>query len=151
MVRIVEYNAEYKQAVSDLIVSIFVDEYGFDCYREDCANADYNKYKESKGNCWVALDPEGKVIGSIALEGKGLEEAYLKIMYVHNDYRGEGIAQKLYNVSYNFALENGFKRIFLGTYGRLGRAIAFYKKNGFIEYPHETYTFDDQYFYVDVV
>lgn len=129
MIRIVEYNNEYRQAVSDLIVSIFVDEYGFEHYREDCQNADYNKYKENNGNCWVALTPEGKVVGSIALEKSTDEEAYLKILYVNNDYRGEGIAQMLYDTLYQFAIEKGFKKIILGTYKRLDRAIKFYLKN----------------------
>lgn len=151
MVKIIEYNNEYRKAVSDLIVSIFVEEFGFEHYRKDCANAEYNQYKESNGNCWIALDPQNNVIGSIALERKGLEEANLKIMYVHSDYRGKGVAQELYNALYDFAVENGLKKIFLGTYERLGRAIKFYEKNGFIEYPHETYTCDDKYFYVDVV
>lgn len=129
MIKIIEYTDAFKKEVSDLIVSIFVDEYGFEHYRESCQNADYNNYKKTNGNCWIALSSEGKVIGSIALEGKNSEEAYLKIMYVNNNYRGEGIAQKLYDILYQFAVDKGYKRIILGTYERLGRAIGFYLKN----------------------
>ena len=72
-------------------------------------------------------------------------------MYVHNEYRGQGVAQDLYNALYNFAIENGIRKIILGTYERLGREINFYKKNGFVEYEHNNYTYDDKYFYLDVV
>ena len=150
MIKIIEYRDEFKKEVSDLIVSIFVDEYGFEHYRESCTNADYNKYKKTDGNCWIALSSDGKVIGSIALEGTGPDEAYLKIMYVNGNYRGEGIAQKLYDKLYEFARKKGYKRIILGTYERLGRAIGFYLKNGFTECPHETYTYDDVYYSVDI-
>ena len=151
MAKIIEYSKEYGQAVRSLIVSIFVDEYGFENYRESCANAKYEKYKDTNGNCWIALDSYGEVIGSIALIGLGEAEANLEIMYVHNEYRGQGVAQDLYNALYNFAIENGIRKIILGTYERLGRAINFYKKNGFVEYEHNNYTYDDKYFYLDVV
>ena len=75
MIKIVEYRDEFKKEVSDLIVSIFVEEYGFEHYRESCQNADYNMYKKTDGNCWIALSSEGKVIGCIALEGKNSDEA----------------------------------------------------------------------------
>ena len=71
-------------------------------------------------------------------------------MYVNGNYRGEGIAQKLYDKLYEFARKKGYKRIILGTYERLGRAIGFYLKNGFTECPHETYTYDDVYYSVDI-
>ena len=59
-------------------------------------------------------------------------------------------AQKLYDKLYEFARKKGYKRIILGTYERLGRAIGFYLKNGFTECPHETYTYDDVYYSVDI-
>lgn len=151
MINIVEYKNKHRQAVTDLIVSIFVEEYGFEHYRESCSKENYNQYKENNGNCWVALDENDTVVGCIALENNNGKEAHLKIMYVHNDFRGLGIAQKLFNELYNFAIEKNFEKIYLGTYERLGRAIGFYKKNGFKEYEHDQYTFDDKYFYLDVV
>ena len=58
----------------------------------------------------TALDVNGEVIGSIALIGLGEAEEKLEIMYINNEYRGQGVAQDLYNALYNFAIENGIRK-----------------------------------------
>ena len=83
------------------------------------------------GNFWIALDNKKEVIGTIGLENISNGVGMLKTMYVHKEYRGYKVAQKLMEDLTNFAVNNNFKKIQLGTYKKLERAVGFYKKNDF--------------------
>ncbi len=52
----------------------------------------------------------------------------LKTMYVHKEYRGYKVAQKLMEDLTNFAVNNNFKKIQLGTYKKLKELLVFIKK-----------------------
>lgn len=49
------------------------------------------------------------------------------------DFRGKGLSQKIFDEIITFSKNNRLKRIKLGTYESLERAIGFYLKNGFVE------------------
>ncbi len=134
MYKIVEYNEIYDTKVKDLITEIFIEEFEFEEYREAIKNENIGlEYLLGGGNFWIALDHNDNVIGTIG--AKALEEKILEIkrVYVRKECRGMGISQKLFNILENFAIENGFESLFLGTYDKLERAIGFYYKNNFID------------------
>lgn len=67
---------------------------------------------------------------------KKLEEDIGRIENVCCDieYRGKGLANKLLNELFSFAIQNlNLHKLQLGTYESHERAIGFYQKNGFVE------------------
>lgn len=133
MYLIKEFEDRYNEEVNDFIISVFVEEYGFEECREELENQNNYEYIENGGNLWLALDEDGKIVGTIALRKENDKEVELKKLYVRRDYRGKGLSKELYNLALNKTRENDFNRIFLGTYDKLDTAIKFYTKRGFTE------------------
>lgn len=134
MYKIVEYQEIYDEKVKDLITEIFIEEFDFEEYRDAIKNENIlEEYIFGGGNFWIAIDNDNNVIGTIG--GKAIDEGTLEIkrVYCKKNFRGMGISQKMYNVLENFALEKGFRSLFLGTYDKLERAIGFYYKNNFVD------------------
>ena len=129
--RILEFSNEFAEKVKKFLVEVCIDEFGFEEWREELETIDREKYKENGGNFWIALDNKKEVIGTIGLENISNGVGMLKTMYVHKEYRGYKVAQKLMEDLTNFAVNNNFKKIQLGTYKKLERAVGFYKKNDF--------------------
>lgn len=150
MYKIINYQEKYKKGVTDLVISVFIKEFGFEHYREAYESIDIMKYIKDGGKCWIAIE-NNEVIGTILLINSEDNIAELKMMYVKNEYRGQGVSQKLFDIFLQYATENNYEKIILGTYDRLARAIQFYKKLGFVEYYKEKYTLDDRYFYLDLI
>ena len=133
MYKIVEYRKNYDNKVKAFLTAIFIDEFGFEECRDYIQSENINKeYKATGGNFWVALDKNRQVVGTIA--GKVLDNHTLEVkrVYVKKEFRGNGISQKLYDILEQFAVENGFEKLYLGTYEKMQRAINFYYKNNFI-------------------
>lgn len=149
MYNIIQYRERYKKSVAKLVLDIFIEEFGFEQYRQVYENIDIMKYINNGGKCWIALE-DNEVIGTILLVDNGDNTVELKMMYVKKEYRGQGLSQELFDIFLQYAIKNNYEKIFLGTYDRLSRAIQFYKKMGFVEYEKEKYTYDDRYFYLDL-
>ena len=128
MYKIKEFEDRYNENVNDFIISIFVEEYGFEEYRKELEEQNNLEYIENGGGLWIALDEEDNVIGTIALRKINDFDAELKKLYVRKDYRGTGLSKDLYRR----VMEN-YKRIVLGTYDKLETAINFYLKRGFTQ------------------
>lgn len=105
-------------------------------YVEDSLKADLsgiNKfYVEAPGsNFWVAKLPSVGVVGIVALERKSSKEAELRRMSVHKLYRHHGIGHRLMLTLLDWAKEQGYSHVTLGTSELQTEAIAFYQKHGF--------------------
>lgn len=133
MYKIIEYNNKYNKKINDFVISIYVEEYGFEEHRQIIEKADNRIYINSGGNFWIALNNKDEIIGTIAIHKHDEENIELKRLYVRKDYRGKGISKELYNIAVQHCKEHAFKRIFLGTYDKLEAAICFYLKRGFKE------------------
>lgn len=133
MYTIEEYKEEYNKRINDFVISIYIDEYGFEEHREIIEKDDNGVYVRKGGNMWIALNNNKEIIGTIAMYKHDKETAELKRLYVREDYRGKGVSKELYKKVIKYCKENEFKKIFLGTYNKLERAIQFYLKNGFKE------------------
>jgi len=134
--KIVKYQDIYREELIEFITKVLVEEFGFEQFRDKLKNTDFcdNEHKSS----WIAVDNEKNIIGTITLEKKDDTEAFLRKFYVSKEYRGAGLSKELFNMFVEFAKNNSYKRISLGTYENLNRAIGFYIKNGFKEYEKET-------------
>lgn len=64
-------------------------------------------------------------------EGKAIE---IERIYVLNAYHGHQVGQQLYQKAMEIAAQNGAEYVWLGVWEENPRAIAFYKKNGFVEF-----------------
>lgn len=126
-----EFSNEFAEGVKNFLIDVCIEEFGFETWREEIENIDREEYKKNGGNFWIVLDKNKDVIGTIGLENMNNGVGLLKTMYVHKDYRGCKISQSLIHKLINFALENNYRKLQLGTYKKLERAVNFYKKNDF--------------------
>lgn len=131
MVLIKNLEERYNKAINDFIVSIFVEEYNFEKYREGLKKFNNLEYVKSGGDMWMAVDEKDEIVGTIAIMKKDDGSAELKSFYVDKKYRGNGISKQLFNTAMDFCKEIDLNRIFLGTYESMETAIQFYQKRGF--------------------
>lgn len=120
-----EYQERYNSKINDFVISIYVDEYGFEEHREGLLKEDNGEYIKKGGNFWIAVDENDEIVGTIAIY-KRTDDMELKRLYVRKDYRGKGLSKALYEEAVNLCKKNSFNKIFLGTYDRLETAIQFY-------------------------
>ena len=131
MYKIKKFEDRYNEEVNKFIISVFVDEYGFEEYRNELNKQNNEEYIENGGNFWVAFDDDDNIIGTVALVKHSQSEAELKKLYVRSDYRGRGLSKELYSRVLEESKKEEYRRIFLGTYDKLDTAITFYLKRGF--------------------
>lgn len=80
--------------------------------------------------CWLAFH-NSELVGSMTMTKKG-HEFELGGFYVATDYQGHGIGRRLWDLAQEYALGSD---ITLGVYAHNTKAIALYKKWGFLEDP----------------
>ena len=131
MYKIKKFEDRYNEEVNKFIISVFVDEYGFEEYRNELNKQNNEEYIENGGNFWVAFDDDDNIIGTVALVKHSKSEDELKKLYVRSDYRGRGLSKELYSKVLEESKKEEYRRIFLGTYDKLDTAITFYLKRGF--------------------
>jgi GNAT superfamily N-acetyltransferase len=136
MIQIDTYTDKYKKDVIDLIVGIQNNEFGISISAEqqpDLSNiSDY--YQTGYGNFWVAIHSDS-VIGTISLLDIGNNQAALRKMFVHQEYRGatHGTATLLLSALIDWSVGKAIRQIYLGTTSKFHAAHRFYEKNNFIE------------------
>lgn len=130
---IIEYSVNYKEEVNLLMHEILVEEYGFHQFSKDILNSHNHEYLQGNNKLWLAIEND-VIIGTTGIIEMSKEQALLKKIYVKTAYRGKGIAKQLLEHCLTHAKKMGYDSVYLETYHRLGRAKAFYEKNGFKEY-----------------
>lgn len=93
-----------------------------------------------EGPIWIALQ-NAIIVGTVSAMSKG-EALYIRGMAVDPTLRGNGIGNALLECVEVFAIEGGFKSLFLSTTPFLSRAIRLYEKYGFHrsdEGPHDLF------------
>lgn len=122
-------------AILDLIVGIQRGEYGLAIGAADQPDLTDipGFYLTGAGGFWVARDPAGCIVGTIALKDIGDRQAALRKMFVAADHRGRaaGVAQALLDTLLAAAQDRALTDIYLGTTARFLAAHRFYEKNGF--------------------
>ncbi len=87
-------------------------------------------YDSSKDHFAVA-ELEGKIVGSIVINGLSDESAQLRWFLVHPDARGRGLGHQLIDSAIAFCRERGFKKVTLWTVSELKAAARLYRQAGF--------------------
>lgn len=95
-------------------------------------------YFQNQGSFFIAED-KNKIIGTIGIEQEGKIKARIKRLYILEEYRRKGIAQKLLDKAINFCKKNKYKKVILTTLYNLKPALNFYKKNNFIIYKKDEF------------
>lgn len=126
-----EFDERYNRKINDFVISIYVDEYGFENRRLTIQKADNSVYMKKGGNFWLAVNEDDEIIGTIALYKHNDEDVEIKRLYVRKDYRGTGLSKDLYAKAINLCRRNSFKKIFLATCDKLETAIYFYLNRRF--------------------
>ncbi len=133
MINFIEYTDRYKPDTIELIIQILVEEYGFYEFKKSIEKTDFNQYKKKGGKLWLAINEDNEVVGSIAVHRKSRHTVKLEKVYVKKEYRKNGIAKMLWNLALQYAIEKEYEKMTVATYENMKTAVAFYKKNGFIE------------------
>ncbi len=90
-----------------------------------------NIYASPTGAIFLALATD-RVIGCVAYcPHKTIEAAELKRLYVHDDYKGQGVGKKLFIHALDEAQKQGYKSIVLETMDNMKQATSLYLQHGF--------------------
>ena len=89
------------------------------------------RYGGARAGFWVA-EVEGAVVGTVGIRPKDGDTCELKRLYLRADRRGTGLGQALYAHAEAFARAAGYRRIWLDSSRRFGRAHRLYERNGFV-------------------
>ena len=107
-------------------------------YAENMFSAHYKTTKElshlPEHQYWAACI-DGTVVGTVGFCRLANNNIELKRMFLHKDFRGQGIAKALLDTVMNDAIDSNVSTVFLGTMEQFKTAQAFYEKNGFIKIP----------------
>ncbi|MCP3873754.1 MAG: MarR family transcriptional regulator [Desulfobacteraceae bacterium] len=115
-------------------MGIYGDEHQFDSSFEHYVGTDVmafgKNFDSKKENLWVAENRSQKV-GSVAIVNNGDGVAQLRWLIVDACARGNGIGEKLVDITVSFARERQYEKIILMTTDFLSPARALYEKFGF--------------------
>jgi ribosomal protein S18 acetylase RimI-like enzyme len=89
-------------------------------------------YFEEGAGIWLARVEE-KVIGCIALRAmrQFAQSGEVKRLYVQPEYRGRGIAAALHDALQSYAMNVGYRWLYLDTADNMKAAIHFYEAQGY--------------------
>jgi diamine N-acetyltransferase len=82
-------------------------------------------------------------IGPSQTELKDTNSLEIERIYVAREFLGRKVGQKLYEKALDIAREKQCKYLWLGVWEHNARAIAFYKKNGFLEFGQHKFVLGD--------
>ena len=88
-------------------------------------------YDQRKDYIAVA-EADGRIAGSIVVNGETDEVALVRWFLVHPDLRGRGIGRQLINDALAFCRERGFRKVRLWTTADFRAAVHLYKQTGFV-------------------
>ncbi len=88
--------------------------------------------------CFLAMSEENKPVGYLAASHKPIDyrrSKYLEIdnMGVMPEFRSQGVGAQLVEVCREWAVQNGYQKLFVNSYWANLGAIKFYKQQGFVE------------------
>lgn len=74
-----------------------------------------------------------KIIGTVAVKELNKTDCELKSLYLLECYQGRGYGKELLHKAINFARQSGFEKMYLDSLSTSTRAIALYRRAGFID------------------
>lgn len=126
-----------REAVGE-IIRVVLEEYGlpFEPKGEDedalCVEEFY--WQTQKGEFWVVLDPNGKVVGTSAFleRGHGPKCVEIRKMYLLPEARGQGLGKALLQLMEERIKLKGYDSMYVQTASVLREACSMYKKAGYV-------------------
>ena len=74
-----------------------------------------------------------KIIGAVAVHELSESDCELKSLYLLEKYHCRGYGRKLLDTAIGFAKKYGYKKMYLDSLSTSTRAVALYRKNGFVD------------------
>lgn len=87
-------------------------------------------YDPRHDRLWVA-ERDGRLVGSIAIQGREGDEAQLRWFLLAPECRGQGTGRRLLEEALEYCRSCGFRRVFLWTVSELTEAARLYVAAGF--------------------
>lgn len=81
---------------------------------------------------WCMFHNE-EIIGAVAVHQLSEKNCELKSLYLLEKYHGRGYGRKLLDTAIDFANNYGYEKMYLDSLSTSTRAVALYRKNGFID------------------
>lgn len=142
-IKIIRYDDKYKEQIIEFLINVAIGEFGYKEWENYFKTKSFEPYKNNKGEFLIALNSEGRIIGTCAALKKTDITVKLNTFYILSEYRDNGLGKKLYNMIMDYILKNNYKEIILCTFEKFNIAIEFYKKRGYKLYE----TVDDELWY----
>lgn len=142
-IKIVEYEDKYKEKIIEFLISVAIGEFEYNEWENYFRNKDFSPYEKNQGKFIIALDKNGKIIGTCAALKKAETTVKLNTFYIVSEYRKCGLGNQMYKIIMDYILECKYKEIILCTFEKFDIAIKFYEKRGYKLYE----TIDDELWY----
>lgn len=123
-IQIIPFKEQYQQEIELLLETISKE------FSEPISTNSINKNLLPPDVYLVAV-AGNKVVGTISITKLENNNAVLRKMFLHKNYRGQGIAELLLQNIVNWAIDNNVKAIYLGTMKQFATAQKFYEKHNF--------------------
>lgn len=94
---------------------------------------------DARKDYFAVAELDGKIGGSIVINGLADEAAQLRWFLVHPDARGRGLGRQLIDGALAFCRERGYKKVTLWTISELKAAAHLYRQAGFTVIREETH------------
>ncbi|MBQ8781781.1 MAG: GNAT family N-acetyltransferase [Oscillospiraceae bacterium] len=98
-------------------------------------NGRHSCYKDIENSFkafWCMFDGE-RMIGVAAVKELSESNCELKSLYLLEKYHGKGYGKRLLDAGVGYAREHGYEKMYLDSLSTSTRAIALYRKNGFVD------------------
>ena len=89
-------------------------------------------YEAAGGAFWVAVDGDGRMLGTAGVSPVAPGTFELRKMYLRGEARGLGLGKRLLDGCVAWTRAHGGQRLVLDTTEQMTRAIRFYEANGFV-------------------
>lgn len=92
-------------------------------------------YKDIEHNFkgfWCMFD-SGKIIGAVAVRELNSKDCELKSLYLLEKYHSRGYGKNLLQKAILFAKEYGYEKMYLDSLSTSEKAVALYRKTGFVD------------------
>ena len=136
-IKIIEYQEKYKNEIIEFLIEVAIGEFGFHEWEKYFKEKSFAPYENNEGKFLIALDKDNKIIGTCGALKQSEDCIKLNSFYISSEYRKSGIGKKLYNLIYDYIVENEYKEIILCTYEKFDIEVKFYEKRGFKKYKIE--------------
>lgn len=137
--RLVPFEICFSAEVSAVIRDVFA-EYGFTWndhpYFNDLKDI-HAAYFDVGGMFWVLLD-SSRVIGTVGVTPNTADECELHRLYLHRDYRGRRLGQRMLDAALDWSRGRGFRRMIAWSDVKLLHAHRMYRDNGFVSIGERT-------------